>query len=69
MRTLKSTPMVADASSSGSHCSSEKRRRRLLFPTEEFPMRRSLTLIVSDMRIVEGSRQEGICKLWGMLRC
>lgn len=42
--TRKSTPMVALLSSSGSHCSSEKRRRRLDLPTDEFPIRRSLTL-------------------------
>jgi hypothetical protein len=50
-RTLKSTPIVADASSSGNHCSSENRKRRLLFPTEELPMSKSLTLIVSDIII------------------
>ena len=44
-RTRKSTPIVALDSSSGSHCSSENLRRRLLFPTDEFPMRRSLTLM------------------------
>lgn len=43
--TRKSTPMVAFDSSSGSHCSSEKRRRRLLLPTEELPIRRSLTFM------------------------
>ena len=46
-RTLKSTPIVALASSSGINCLSEKRRRRLLFPTDEFPISRSLTLISS----------------------
>jgi hypothetical protein len=46
-RTLKSTPIVALASSSGNHCLSEKRRRRLLFPTDEFPISSSLTLISS----------------------
>lgn len=44
MLTLKSTPIVALASSSGSHCESEKRSKRLLLPTDAFPMRRSLTL-------------------------
>ncbi len=43
--TRKSTPIVAVASSSGSHCSSLKRSRRLLLPTLELPMRRSLTLM------------------------
>lgn len=43
--TRKSTPIVALASSSGSHCSSEKRRRRLLFPTDELPISRSLQLM------------------------
>ena len=37
--------MVALDSSSGSHCSSEKRRRSELLPTDELPMRRSLTLM------------------------
>ena len=37
--------MVALASSSGNHCSSEKRRSKLDLPTEELPMRRSLTFI------------------------
>ena len=41
--------MVALASSSGSHCSSEKRKRRLLLPTEELPMRRSLTLMGAEV--------------------
>jgi hypothetical protein len=50
--TRKSTPIVADASSSGNHCSSEKRKRRLLFPTDELPMSNSLTLIVSVMAVV-----------------
>ena len=43
--TRKSTPIVALLSSSGSHCSSEKRRSKLLFPTEEFPINSSLQLI------------------------
>lgn len=42
--TRKSTPIVAVASSSGNHCSSENRSNKLLFPTEEFPMSSSLTL-------------------------
>lgn len=42
--TRKSTPMVAVASSSGIHCSSEKRKRRLLLPTDALPMSSSLTL-------------------------
>ena len=46
-RTRKSTPIVAVASSSGNHCLSEKRSKRLLFPTDEFPMRSSLTLMSS----------------------
>jgi hypothetical protein len=37
--------MVALLSSSGSHCSSEKRSRRLLFPTDELPMSNNLQLI------------------------
>lgn len=44
--TLKSTPIVALLSSSGSHCSSENLSNILLFPTEEFPISRSLTLTV-----------------------
>ncbi len=47
VRTLKSTPIVALASSSGNHCLSEKRSKRLLFPTDELPISRSLTLISS----------------------
>ena len=43
--TRKSTPIVALDSSSGSHCSSENLSNRLLFPTDEFPMRSNLTLI------------------------
>ena len=43
--TRKSTPIVALLSSSGSHCSSEKRSNKLDFPTEEFPISRSLTLM------------------------
>jgi hypothetical protein len=46
-RTRKSTPIVALASSSGNHCLSEKRNNRLLFPTEELPMRSNLTLMSS----------------------
>lgn len=46
--TLKSTPIVALLSSSGNHCSSENRSKRLLFPTEELPISRSLTLIVDE---------------------
>jgi hypothetical protein len=46
-RTRKSTPIVALASSSGNHCLSEKRSKRLLFPTDELPMRSSLTLMSS----------------------
>ena len=46
-RTRKSTPIVALASSSGNHCLSEKRNKRLLFPTDELPMRSSLTLMSS----------------------
>lgn len=42
--TRKSTPIVAVASSSGIHCSSEKRKRRLLLPTDALPMSNSLTL-------------------------
>ena len=42
--TRKSTPIVAVASSSGIHCSSEKRKRRLLLPTDALPMSSSLTL-------------------------
>jgi len=37
LHTLKSTPIVAEASSSGSHCSSVNRNKRLLLPTDEFP--------------------------------
>jgi hypothetical protein len=44
--TRKSTPIVALASSSGNHCSSENRIRRLLLPTEEFPIRSSLQLMI-----------------------
>src|ERR1700722_18274550 len=43
--TRKSTPMVALVSSSGSHCSSENLRSKLLFPTDELPIRRSLQLM------------------------
>ena len=46
-RTRKSTPIVALASSSRNHCLSEKRNNRLLFPTDELPMRRKLTLMCS----------------------
>lgn len=46
-RTLKSTPIVALASSSGNHCLSEKRSNKLLFPTDELPMSSSLTLMSS----------------------
>ena len=41
--TRKSTPIVAVASSSGIHASSENRSNRLLFPTDALPIRRSLT--------------------------
>ena len=44
--TRKSTPIVALASSSGNHCSSENRMRRLLLPTEEFPISSSLQLMI-----------------------
>lgn len=37
--------MVALDSSSGSHCSSENRRSRLLFPTDELPISSSLQLM------------------------
>jgi hypothetical protein len=43
-RTRKSTPMVGAALSSGNHCRSQKRTKRLLFPTAELPMRITLTL-------------------------
>lgn len=51
--TRKSTPIVALLSSSGSHCSSENRRRRLLLPTEEFPMSKSLQFmgVVVDLEV------------------
>lgn len=49
--TRKSTPIVALASSSGSHCSSEKRSKRLLLPTLELPISRSLTLIADDLSV------------------
>ena len=45
MRTRKSTPIVALLSSSGSHCSSENRSSKLLLPTEELPISKSLQLI------------------------
>jgi hypothetical protein len=41
--------MVALLSSSGSHCSSEKRSRRLLFPTEELPISSNLQLIGTSL--------------------
>ena len=43
--TLKSTPIVALLSSSGSHCSSENRNSKLDLPTDELPISKSLTLI------------------------
>jgi hypothetical protein len=60
-RTLKSTPIVALASSSGNHCLSEKRRRRLLFPTDEFPISSSLTLMSSCGRVG--------CGIGAIVRC
>lgn len=39
LHTRKSTPIVAEASSSGSHCSSVNLKSKLLFPTEEFPLK------------------------------
>ena len=46
--TRKSTPMVELDSSSGSHCSSENLKSRLLFPTEELPISKSLQLTGGD---------------------
>ena len=43
--TLKSTPIVALASSSGNHCSSENLSNRLLLPTLEFPISSNFTFI------------------------
>lgn len=54
-RTRKSTPIVALLSSSGTHCSSENRRRRQDFPTDIFPIRRSFTFVVEgggDMLVI-----------------
>lgn len=50
--TRKSTPIVAVASSSGSHCSSEKRSNKLLFPTDEFPIIRSFTFTGAPLAMV-----------------
>jgi hypothetical protein len=59
--TLKSTPIVALASSSGNHCSSENRIKRLDFPTEELPISNNLQfigeLLEPDIVEVEGSVQ------------
>ena len=55
--TRKSTPIVALASSSGSHCSSENRTRRLLLPTEEFPIRSSLQLIIEFAAAIARTRK------------
>lgn len=69
--------MVAFASSSGSHCSSENRKSKLLLPTEELPMRRSLTLmgaevvpdLVGFLVAVEDDDEGGILsRLWTMLK-
>ena len=53
MQTLKSTPIVALASSSGTHClstsGSANRSSKLLFPTLEFPIRSSLQLMVCGL--------------------
>ena len=40
--------MVELDSSSGNHCSSENLKSRLLFPTEELPISKSLQLIGGD---------------------
>jgi hypothetical protein len=51
-RTRKSTPIVALVSSSGNHCSSENLSSKLDLPTEELPIRRSLTLIMGWFDVV-----------------
>src|SRR5262245_274949 len=56
--TRKSTPIVALLSSSGNHCSSENRKSKLLFPTDELPMSRSFTLMGEDGVSVGGMAVE-----------
>lgn len=67
--TRKSTPIVALLSSSGSHCSSEKRSNRLDLPTEEFPMRRSFTLIGWFEAPVVGAMIQTVTKVLSLKIC
>jgi hypothetical protein len=64
--TLKSTPIVALASSSGNHCWSEKRNSRLLLPTDELPMISSFTLMGGSCDMtdrIETIRRRGVVRI------